>query len=205
MVLDWLFVQGYDTNAFRCNLYDREALRNWGVGWERRVALFLQKITRWMGYLCLFFGKNCWNLNKESRVTIKELEVGKDWWLCFSPSHFFLPQIPSFNIYQLTRFPQKMYPSLSFQRIQLIWWKIIMIENPALPVSQQVFCMAICCDNKMTEQGFSNDRRSIINIFFLCWEPFTKDTWSNRNTDILTSKAGALVVPLLTFTVLAIN
>ena len=107
MVLDWLFVQGYDTNAFRCNLYDRETLRNWGVGWERRVALFLQKITRWMGYLCLFFGKNCWNLNKESRVTIKELEVGKDWWLCFSPSHFFLPQIPSFNIYQLTRFPQK--------------------------------------------------------------------------------------------------
>ena len=159
-----------------------------------------------MGYLCLFFGKNCWNLNKESRVTIKELEVGKDWWLCFSPSHFFFCHRFLHLIFTNWRdFHKKMYPSLSFQRIQLIWWKIIMIENPALPVSQQVFCMAICCDDKMTEQGFSNDRRTIINIFFLCWEPFTKDTWSNRNTDILTSKAGALLVPLLALTVLAID
>ena len=144
-------------------------------------------------------------LTKNPGWPLRNWKLGRIDGFVFLPHTFFCHRFLHLIFTNWRDFHKKMYPSLSFQRIQLIWWKIIMIENPALPVSQQVFCMAICCDNKMTEQGFSNDRRSIINIFFLCWEPFTKDTWSNRNTDILTSKAGALVVPLLTFTVLAIN
>ena len=63
----------------------------------RSSILFRQKSVE--NNLFLFVG------NKESEAAIKEVEVGEDWWLCFSLSHLFAKHsLPSFKILQLTLF-----------------------------------------------------------------------------------------------------